>query len=56
MSPAQATTEPPKNARFDSSRNSQAANPEIDKESDIPKITGDQDRIIKADDVPRQRE
>ena len=54
VSSAQATTEPPKNARFESSRNSQAANPEIVKESDIPNITGDRTDIVKADDVPRQ--
>lgn len=54
VSAAQATPEPPKNARYESSRNSQAANPEIVKESDIPNISGDRTDIVKADDVPRQ--
>jgi outer membrane biosynthesis protein TonB len=54
VSPAQAASEPPKNPKFVSSRNSQAANPDIDKESDVPKISGERPDLLKADDVPRQ--
>src|SRR5512133_499914 len=54
VSPAQATTEPPKDPKFESLRNSQAANPDIDKESDIPKISGDREHIIKAADTPKR--
>ncbi len=55
VSPVQETTEPPKDAKFYSSRNSQAANPEVGKEADIPKITGTQERVVKTEDVPRQK-
>lgn len=50
---AQATVDPPKNPKFDSTRNSQAANPDIDKESDIPKISGERTDIVKAQDVSK---
>jgi hypothetical protein len=55
VSPAQETAEPPKNAKFYSDRNSQAANPKADQETDTPKITGDQQQIAKTEDVPRQK-
>ena len=54
VSPAQASPEPPENAKFYSDKNSKAANPEADKESDMPKITGEQKDIVKTEDVPRK--
>jgi hypothetical protein len=53
VDPATAAVEAPKNTKFYSSRNSQAANPEADKETGIPKITGDQTQVAKAEDTPR---
>ncbi len=53
VNPETATAEPPKNAPFYSDKNSQAANPETDKETGVPKITGNQTQIVKAEDVPR---
>ncbi len=53
VNPQTATTEPPPNAKFYSNKNSQATNPDADKESDQPKITGTQTQITKAEDVPR---
>jgi hypothetical protein len=52
VSPAQATLEPPKDAKYYSAQNSIAANPEPDV-SNVPKITGEQTDIIRTDDVPR---
>jgi hypothetical protein len=55
VSPVQETAEPPKDAKYYSSRNSQAANPEPDKETDTPRITGEQTRVVKTEDVPRNK-
>lgn len=55
VSSAQATPEPPKNAVFYSDKNSVAANPEADKITNVPKITGTQEEIVKTEDVPREK-
>lgn len=55
VSPAQAVAEPPKDAKYYSDKNSRAANPEADKNADIPKITGTQTQVVKTEDVPRQK-
>ncbi len=53
VNPAQAMAEPPKEAKYYSDKNSQAANPQKDKNSDVPKIAGIQTQIVKTEDVPR---
>jgi hypothetical protein len=53
VNPQLATAEPPRDAKFYSNRNSQAANPEIDFEADVPRISGEQTDIVKAEDVDR---
>ena len=55
VSPAQATAEPPKDARFYSDKNSLAANPKADKITETPKIDGKQTEIAKTEDVPREK-
>jgi len=55
VSPAQVSAEPPKNARYYSDKNSQAANPEANKDTGIPKIAGTQTVIPKTEDVPREK-
>src|SRR5512143_2117621 len=55
VSPAQATAEPPKDAKFYSDKNSKAANPEANKITDIPKIEGTQVHVPKTEDVPREK-
>lgn len=55
VSQAQATTEPPKDAKFYSDKNSQAANPQADQEKDVPKITGEQIQVPKTQDVDRKQ-
>lgn len=55
VSPAQATAEAPKNAKFYSSQNSLAANPEPNKNSDVPNIGGKQTQVVRTEDVPRQK-
>ena len=53
VTPKAATAEPPKDAKFQSSRNSLAANPEADKDTGIPKITGERTDVIKTEDLPK---
>ncbi len=55
VSEAQATPEPPKQAKYYSDRNSLAGNPEPDKETGAPRITGMQKDVPQTDDVPRQK-
>src|SRR5271170_4455438 len=52
VSPEQVTPEPPKDARFYSSKNSQAANPDSIQDTDQPKIDGKQKQAVKTEDVP----
>jgi outer membrane biosynthesis protein TonB len=54
VNPAQETPEPPKNAPYYSSRNSKAANPDPNQDTNIPKISGNQTEIVKTEDVPRR--
>lgn len=53
VNPETATAEPPKNPAFYSDKSSHAANPDPDKDTGAPKITGNQTQIVKAEDVPR---
>jgi outer membrane biosynthesis protein TonB len=55
VNPQNASPEPPKNATHYSSLNSQAANPDIDKESNLPKISGEQVHVPKTEDVARNK-
>ena len=55
VSPAQATAEPPKDAKYYSDKNSRAANPEADKITEVPKIDGTQTEVAKTEDVPREK-
>ncbi len=49
--PDQASTEVPENAKYYGALNSQAANTDADASSDIPKIDGEQEQIVKTVDV-----
>ncbi len=51
VSPAQATAEAPKDAKFYSDKNSLAANPHADKITNIPKIDGKHPEFLKTEDV-----
>ncbi len=53
VSPAQAVAEPPKDAQYYSDRSSRAANPQADKVTSLPKITGTQEQIAKTEDAKR---
>ena len=55
VSPAQATAEAPKDAKFYSDKNARAANPEPDKITEIPKIDGNQTEVVKTEDVSRPK-
>lgn len=54
VSQAAAVTEPPKNAAFYSDRNSIAANPDLDQNSNVPKLDGKQEQLPKPEDTPRK--
>lgn len=54
VSPAQATTETPKDTKFYSDKNSVAANPKPD-DSELPKVEGKQTDMVKTEDVPRSK-
>jgi outer membrane biosynthesis protein TonB len=54
VSPQQETTDPPKDSKFYSDRNSVAANPDADQDTGIPKITGEQTVVPKTIDIPKQ--
>lgn len=55
VAPHQEAAEPPKNPKFYSSRDSQAANPDADRETGVPKIAGAQTQVPKTEDVPREK-
>ena len=55
VNPAQATAEPPKDAKYYSDKNSRAANPEADKITGTPKIDGKQTEVVKTEDIPREK-
>src|SRR5665213_731217 len=46
-------TEPPKKTRYYSNKNSQAANPDANKDSDQPQLNGHQQVVPKTEDVPK---
>lgn len=51
VAPEQSIKEPPKDAQYYSSLSSKAANPEADKETNVPRIQGQQDKVIKTFDT-----
>ncbi len=53
VDPDQATPEAPKDAKYYSSKNSRAANPDADLDSNQPKMNGKQTDVPKTKDVPR---
>jgi hypothetical protein len=55
VSQAQATPEPPKQAKYYSDKNSLAGNPVPDQDSNVPKVTGVQKDFPMTHDVPRQQ-
>jgi hypothetical protein len=50
----QPTVEPPQNAKYYSSQNSKAANPDAEKELNQPKLDGKQTEVAKAETAPRR--
>jgi hypothetical protein len=53
VDPSQATAEAPKNAKYYSARNSQAANINATVDSSVPKIDGSQTHVVQTQTVPR---
>ncbi|MFO1488327.1 MAG: hypothetical protein U1F65_07605 [Verrucomicrobiota bacterium] len=55
VNPQTATAEPPKNAKFYSSKNSKAANPDANADLAMPKIEGKQTDVVKAEDTSKAK-
>lgn len=55
VSPAQAAEEAPKDAKYYSSRNSRAANPDLPQDQAVPQIHGEQTQVVKTEDVAPQK-
>ncbi|MFM2082767.1 MAG: hypothetical protein RL380_1458 [Verrucomicrobiota bacterium] len=53
VNPAAAIAQPVKSAKYYSSQNSRAANPDSDLDTGVPKITGTQTHVVKTETVPR---
>ena len=51
--PNQAVPEPPKDTKFYSSANAQAANPDVEIDTNVPKLDGSQDKVLKTADAQR---
>lgn len=51
VNPAQATADPPKEAKYYSAQNSRAANPKADKETNVPKIDGTRTEVVRTETV-----
>jgi hypothetical protein len=56
VNPEVATPEPPKDAKFYSSQNSKAANPDTEADTDTPKINGQHPDLSKTDEAARHLE
>jgi hypothetical protein len=54
VTPEAASLEPPKVAKFESDKNSIAANSIASKESDVPEISGKRPNLMKTEDAPRK--
>lgn len=55
VEPSQATEEAPQETPFYSALNSRAANPDTRVDSNVPKITGEQTKVVKTTDTPLPR-
>jgi hypothetical protein len=53
VNPQIAAKEPPKDTKFYSNLNSEAANKDATKDTNLPKIDGHQTEVLKTEDVPR---
>jgi hypothetical protein len=51
--PQQKTTEAPKNTKYFGVHNSQAANPEANRDTKVPQLNGTQTEVAKTEDAPR---
>ena len=56
VSPAQAVESPPEKATTYSDKNSRAANPDPAKDTSIPKISGQQEKVLRTEDAPKEKE
>jgi hypothetical protein len=55
VSPHQATPEAPRKTAYYSDKNSQAANPDADKDTGVPKIDGTQIQVVRTENVQRSK-
>src|ERR1043166_4924177 len=55
VNPATATEDSPKDTKYYSSANTRAANPDPKLDSKVPEITGAQTKMIRLQDVPKEK-
>jgi hypothetical protein len=55
VSSLQAVTEVPKETKFYSDKNSVAANPDVDRNLNLPKLDGSQTQVVKTEDAARKK-
>ena len=55
VNPAQAVTEPPKNAKYYAAQSTRASNPDPNRNTDTPKITGAQEHVMRTEDTQRSK-
>src|SRR2546421_3904665 len=53
VDPSLATPEPPKDAKYYSSQSTRAANPDPVVDTTVPKIDGQQTKVVRTEDVPK---
>ena len=55
VDPSAAIQEPPKDAKFYGIKNTKAANPDETLEADLPKIDGNQNKVMRTESVPKPK-
>jgi outer membrane biosynthesis protein TonB len=53
VNPALASAEPPKDAKYYAAQSTRASNPDAEKETDVPKISGEQEKVMKTENTER---
>ena len=55
VNPSLPPVEPPKDAKYYAAQSTRAANPEADQETGIPKISGQQEQVMRTEDTERSK-
>lgn len=55
VNPNFVSAEPPKDAKYYAAQNSRASNPDAEQDTFVPKISGEQDKVMKTEEVQRSK-